>query len=258
MEPSPWFVKLGDSDSAGLKLFVFPYSGGSAVSYARWRKWLPAEMELHGVQLPGRGQRMAAPLVSDMDQLIAQLLPDLLPRLDQPYLLYGHSNGALMAFAVLNRLLQEGVRRPEAVILSGSRSPTVPWATEHLSALSDEQLLQKLKDLNGTPPALLEDMAIMRMFFPAIRADFAIGESHVLRTVHPALRSIPALILAGEDDHIAMKDVFSWTDLFADGRTMSLSGDHFFIHSNPAFAHALREFCQLACAAQSSLVPAES
>jgi medium-chain acyl-[acyl-carrier-protein] hydrolase len=257
LNPSPWLVKLGGGAEAALNLFAFPYSGGSAASYARWRNWLPKGLALYGVQLPGRGRRMEAPLVSDMDQLVALLLPELLPRLRQAYLLYGHSNGALMAFAVLNRLLQAGARPPEAVILSGKRSPTVPRAAERLGGLSDRDLLQKLKDLNGTPPALLANPAVMRMFFPAIRADFAIGDSHVLRAVHPALRGVPALILAGADDHIAVEDVFAWTELFADARTMTLAGDHFFIHGNPAFAQALREFCQQVCATQPSLETAE-
>ncbi len=253
MKPSPWLVKLGGAADASLNLFAFPYSGGSAASYTRWRNWLPKEIALYGVQLPGRGQRRETPLVSDMDELVALLLPELLPRLEQPYLLYGHSNGALMAFAVLNRLLQAGARPPEAVILSGKRSPTVPRAGERMGALSDRELLQKLKDLNGTPPAVLEDPAIMQMFLPAIRADLEIGDSHVLRAVHPALRGVPALILAGAGDHIAAEDVFAWTDLFADGRTMALAGDHFFIHSNPAFGQVLQEFCQQVCATQPSL-----
>ena len=223
LNPSPWLVKLGGGAEGGPRLFAFPYSGGSAASYARWRNWLPKEISLYGVQLPGRGQRMEAPLVSDMDELVALLLPELLPQLQQPYLLYGHSNGALMAFAVLNRLLRAGARAPEAVILSGMRSPTVPHVAERVGALSDRDLLQKLKDLNGTPPALLADPAVMRMFFPALRADFAIGDSHKLRAVHPALRGVPALILAGTHDHIATEDVFAWTDLFADGRTLAVS-----------------------------------
>lgn len=248
LTPSPWLVKLGAGAEGGPTLFAFPYSGGSAASYARWRNWLPKEIALYGVQLPGRGQRMATPLVSDMDELVARLLPELLPRLEQPYLFYGHSNGALMAFAVLNRLLLAGARAPEAVILSGMRSPTVPHVPERLGSLSDPDLLLKLKELNGTPSTLLSDPAFTRLFFPAIRADFDLGDSHALRAVHPALRGVPALILAGTDDHIATEDVFAWTDLFADGRTLALEGDHFFIDSNPAFAQVVKAFCQQVCA----------
>jgi surfactin synthase thioesterase subunit len=91
----------------------------------------------------------------------------------------------------------------------------------------------------------------MRIFLPAIRADLAIGDSYILRAVHPALREVPALILAGAQDPIAIEEVFAWTDLFAAGRTMTLGGDHFFIHSNPAFAQVLKELCQQLCTARS-------
>jgi medium-chain acyl-[acyl-carrier-protein] hydrolase len=122
MDRSPWPIKL--TGGVGVNLFDFPYSGGNAASYTHWRHWLPTDAALlYGVQLPGRGQRMTALLIADTDELLKQLVPELPPRLTLPYVLYGHITGALMAFAVLNRLLQLGTPAPEAIILSGKRSP---------------------------------------------------------------------------------------------------------------------------------------
>lgn len=248
MKPSPWLIRFSNSCNARLRLFAFPFSGGSATSYESWREWLNPEIELYGVQLPGRGARMAEPLIRNMDDLFAQLLPDLLSLLDKPYLLYGHSNGALMAFDAANRLLQLGLKPPSAIALSAKCSPLVDCARERVSELPDDLFLEKLKSLNGTPSELLNDPEIMQLFFPALRADFALGENYCMPSVHSDLAHIPALLLAGEHDETQIADVFAWSDLFNKSQNVAMAGGHFFINTNPAFACTLGAFLNAHCA----------
>lgn len=203
---------------------------------------MPANIELLGVQLPGRAMRMSEPLVSNIDTLIDELVPHMLPLLHQPYQLFGHSNGALMAFALANRLARLGARMPEAIILSAKRSPTVDFAAERLSTLSEEDFLKKLKELDGTPAELLDNIDFMRFFSPVIRADFALGESFRLGMVHPTLAAVPTMLLAGEDDGMPVADVFAWKDIFLQSRTAILKGGHFFINTDPLFPKTLIDF----------------
>jgi medium-chain acyl-[acyl-carrier-protein] hydrolase len=242
--PCPWLVRLAGSETPRLRLFAFPYSGGSAGAYAGWSGWLPGDIELSGVQLPGRAMRIAEPPVADMDRLVARLLPDLAPLLERPYVMFGHSNGALIAFAVANRVLHQGLRPPEAMILSAKRSPTVKHVSERISTLPDEQFLQKLKALDGTPRELLDQPEIMRLFYPALRADFALGENYEPGAIHPSLRQLPALLLAGDRDEMAAADVFAWRDILVRATTQTLRGGHFFIHTDPQFPAAVAGFCR--------------
>ncbi|MDN3578317.1 thioesterase domain-containing protein [Chitinimonas viridis] len=244
MKTTPWLVRLSGLSSASVRLFAFPFSGGSAGAYASWGQWLPAEVELHGIQLPGRGMRMAEPLIGDLRTVATQLLPALLPMLDRPYALYGHSNGALMAFVMLNRLLHAGARPPEAIILSAKPAPGSDRSRAPMSQLPEAQFLEKLRSLDGTPPELLADPEIMRLFAPAIRADFALGENYVAESLHPGIRQIPALILAGEQDEMAVSDVFAWREMFDQAQCLSMQGKHFFINSNPQFPLAFRRYCK--------------
>ncbi len=255
MKPSPWLVRSGNSEHARLRLFAFPFSGGSASSYASWRKWLSPQVELLCVQPPGRGMRMAEPLIRDIDAMLTQLLPELLPLLDRPYLLYGHSNGALMAFSAANRLLQLGAPAPRAIALSAKCSPTVDRPRERVSELPDDRFLAKLRSLDGTPRELLNDPEVMQLFFPALRADFALGENFRLPPLHPDLTRIPALILAGEQDETRVEDVFAWGDLFAEAQRAAMTGGHFFINTNPGFARKLDAFVRAHCAPQTEPVP---
>lgn len=165
-------------------------------------------------------EEVSEPLLAEMDSFVAQLLPHLLPLLDKPYFLFGHSNGALLAFAVANRLLRAGARPPAGIILSGKRSPSRDLVRERVSQLPDDALLARLQNLNGTPQELLREPDIMRLFFPAIRADFSLGETYELEDMDPILASIAALILAGDEDPAGIAEVFSWTDLFPAAATI--------------------------------------
>jgi medium-chain acyl-[acyl-carrier-protein] hydrolase len=129
------------------------------------------------------------------------------------------------------------------MILSAKRSPTVKHAAACISTLPDELFLQKLKDLDGTPRELLDQPEVMRMFYPALRADFALGENYVPEAIHPSLRQLAALLLAGDRDEMDTADVFAWRDILVRATTQTLHGGHFFIHTDPSFPAAVAGFC---------------
>jgi surfactin synthase thioesterase subunit len=240
---SKWLVKLAGGDDRLARVFAFPFSGGSANSYAHWRTWWAPDIELWAIEAPGRATRMAEPPISSMDEIVSGLVPDMVPMLDRPYILFGHSNGALMAFAVANRLLELGLPPPEGIVLSGKRSPSCDAVRERVSALPDDELLGRLRALNGTPKELLDNPDILRLFFPAIRADFATGETYSLGRTHPALRAVPAMVLAGSNDPAGITEVHAWMDIFPSARTCLLDGGHFFINTDPSFPAIMQDFC---------------
>ena len=52
-----WIAYSKQNLNASLRLFCFPYAGAGASVFAQWAKALPAEIEVHAVQLPGRETR---------------------------------------------------------------------------------------------------------------------------------------------------------------------------------------------------------
>lgn len=51
-------------------------------------------------ELPGRRRRFAQPLLRDCNEMARDLLRQMRPQLDQPYVLFGHSLGSLLAYLV--------------------------------------------------------------------------------------------------------------------------------------------------------------
>jgi len=76
---TPWIAHSKPNPYADLRLFCFPYAGGSALIFRRWQNVLPATVEICPVQLPGRGSRLHETLLSDLDSLVETIAGALFP-----------------------------------------------------------------------------------------------------------------------------------------------------------------------------------
>src|SRR5690349_1621425 len=84
---------------ARLRLFCFPYSGGAAWAYRDWQS-LPPDIDVCGIELPGRGKRLREAPLNKMSLAVELVAKEIISLLDRPYAFFGHSMGAIMAFEV--------------------------------------------------------------------------------------------------------------------------------------------------------------
>jgi len=155
-----------------LRLFCLPYSGASAMVYARWRRALPEWLQVCPLELPGRGMRMDEPLQRDIKALAAQLADEVSRDLDGPYALFGHSLGGLLAFELAHALSARGVPAPLALFASGTAGPARRDVSEYAIEKTDAQLIARLRELQGTTEEALANPELMQLMLPILRADF--------------------------------------------------------------------------------------
>lgn len=214
------------------RLFCFPYAGGNAMGFRRWPTWLPADVELCAIVLPGRGARSNEPARSDLLSLSRDIAGVVEHYCDVPCAFFGHSLGALLAFEVTRVLRERGATVPAHLLVAARQAPdhaidesVAPPATE------DAAFIARLARLGGTPREVLADEQLMALMLPALKADFIALDSWRYRD-EPPLR-VPITALAGSEDRSVCADsVRRWS-----GHTTRkfqfhlLHGDHFFIHS---------------------------
>ncbi|MFY1021229.1 Linear gramicidin dehydrogenase LgrE [Pseudomonas sp. THAF187a] len=214
-----------------LHLYCLPYSGASAMAYARWRRSLPASVEVLPLELPGRGRRFNEPLQTDMYALAKQLAAELSESLKQPYALFGHSLGGLLAFELAHALRQLGMPAPQALFASAASAPS--RRESHLELAqeqSDEQLLLRLRSLGGTPAAVFDDAEMLSLTLPVLRADFLLCGRY--RYYRRARLGCPIHVLGGKADRVSMDALAAWQDETADDFSLEMfEGDHFFINA---------------------------
>ncbi|TBV09270.1 thioesterase II family protein [Phytopseudomonas dryadis] len=220
---------------ASVQLFCLPYSGASAMVYSRWRRKLPEWLSVQPVELPGRGSRLGEPLQTDMQALARQLAREIMPRLEGPYGLFGHSLGALLAFELVHALREAGMPEPVALIASGTAAPTrrEDYDRGFAEPKSDDQLKDELRDLNGTPPEVLDNRELMELTLPILRADFLMCGRYQYRARGPL--GCPIHVLGGKEDKATQEQLIAWQ--LEGGASFSLDmlpGGHFFIHEHEA------------------------
>jgi medium-chain acyl-[acyl-carrier-protein] hydrolase len=219
---------------AAMRVFCFPFAGGSSATYHGWTEHLHPRAELVMVQMPARGARLADDPCDDMGELVDSLYDAIAPLLDKPFVFFGHSMGAKVAFELATRLHRAGRQLPLHMIASASPAPFLPRAGEPVHDLPDDQFIAHLGSLNGTPERVLRSRELMALLMPAMRADFKLLDAYVgsSDTVLPA-----TLTLCGgrADDEVALDDLLAWRRVFAASGGLHLfDGGHFFINEHAA------------------------
>lgn len=214
-----------------LRLFAFPFAGGNSAAFRPWVGQLAAHIELVPVELAGRGRRMSQPAFRRMNAQIADIANTIGPQLDQPYVLFGHSMGALLSFELARYLRRHGAPAPRALLVSGHRAPQLADHEPTTYTNSDADLLTKLRSLGGTPAEILEQQELMSLLMPMIRADFEVCETYAYYDEPPF--DFPICAFGGlADQRAGTEQLKSWsvhtTSAF---RQHMFPGGHFYIQS---------------------------
>src|SRR5690348_687648 len=86
---------LGGEGGALPALICAPHAGGGATLFRTWPRALPG-IAVHALDLPGREARFDQPPFTGLDALVASSVDAILPLPQRPFVLFGHSMGALI------------------------------------------------------------------------------------------------------------------------------------------------------------------
>ena len=230
---NPWLANSTLRQEAKLRLFCFPYSGAGASIFRSWLSNFPAEIEVCPVRLPGREERLTESPYSSLMTLVPILANALLPDLDRPFVFFGHSMGALLAFE-LSRYLKNCMNLvPLHLFVSAHAAPHLPRSEDPIHNLPEEQFISKLREMNGTADAVFASLELRQILLPLLRADFSMCETYQFIPGEKLDCSISAF--GGlQDAYIQRSDLEAWSSqtrgLF---KLRMFPGDHFFITKNP-------------------------
>jgi medium-chain acyl-[acyl-carrier-protein] hydrolase len=214
---------------ARTRFFCLPYAGAGASAYRSWINELPPELQLCAVQLPGRENRLNERAIDSATVLVAGLLAGIRPYLDRPFVIFGHSMGALLAFELTRELRRAGLPQPRHLFLSAHRAPHLPGMLPHVHALSRAEFLSELRRLEGTPEEVLAHEELMQIAEPILRADFKLCELYEYTPGEPL--DIPFSVFGGAGDpKVSESALQPWREhTRASMRLRILRGGHLFL-----------------------------
>ncbi|MDI3285920.1 alpha/beta fold hydrolase [Polyangium sp. 15x6] len=241
--PSPALVSVPAKEVPALRLFAFPHAGSGAFPYRALAAGLPPWVELHAVQLPGRESLFSVTPYRSMPPLVEALVPVLAPKLDLPFVFFGHSFGGHVAFAMARSLRARGAATPRALVVSSSRAPHLPLGRMPLHDLPRPRLIEELRRYGGTPEAVLSNAELMDLFLPPLCADLRIYETNTFEPEAPL--ALPITAFGGRQDlSTRAEQIEPWREHTSAAFTSRMfEGGHFYLfeQSKPVFLEALRQ-----------------
>lgn len=243
-DPSRWFVRPQPKPQATARLFCFPFAGGSASLYRTWPTWLPADVELWAIELPGHARRMREPLVDRLDELVDAIATAIRPQLDRPYACFGHSMGALVGFELARTLRRQGHPLPRLLAVSGRKAPQIPLSEPPIHHLPQADFIAAIQKFGGTPQAILDDREMRDIVLPILRADFSVLDTYSYAHQPPLDCAIAAY--AGRNDaEVSSEQLEAWKLQTCRAFSLELvAGDHFYIQSPQSISSSLTQRLQ--------------
>jgi len=220
------------SNTSLTYLFAVPYAGSSAVAaYSRWGSLLSDDIKVMPLEIAGHGRRMKEAflpnIMDDVEDLFNRIKPI---AVSAPYMIMGHSMGTILTYELLKRIKSEGLPEPKCVFLSGRNPPHLPYHGEILHVLNDEQFLDRIKKIGGTPDSFFEFSDLINTFLPILRSDYRKIELYQFESPNEYFDIKFVFFFSDNDYHVTKPDVFEWRKYANDLQVHDFSGGHFFIN----------------------------
>ena len=228
-----WFEIINKNVvSENARIIMFPYAGGGASIFRKWKDFLE-NIRLYAVQYPGRENRMLEEPIKDFDILLNEVYKNLISIISDgiPYYLFGHSLGTKLVYELTLRIMNHNMKKPSGIIISGGKAPCFKEENP-IYHLDDIDFIKGINRYSGTPEEIIQNIEIMKIFLPMLRADFMIDETYQRKEIEKI--DVPILGLMGTDDkELKIEELKKWEEYTTkDFQYRYVEGGHMFINTN--------------------------
>ncbi|MER6103874.1 alpha/beta fold hydrolase [Streptomyces sp. NPDC001832] len=223
-----WLTVIRPANGPAVgRTVVLAHSGAGPNALLPTVRWLPRDIEVVGVTLPGRERRFgedASQILDDPEAAVAAVAGELRSLAPVPSVLFGHSMGA--AFAVALALAAPDLC--QALVLSAH--PDGGSRTALAGQWSQQDLMDILERGGGTPAEVLQDEYVQAHLLTVLRSDLTLGHRLATRHAHRTL-PVPLIVLGGHDDALTeTAELTRWSRRAGAGlRNRVFPGGHFYL-----------------------------
>jgi len=205
-ELDKWIIRSKKIEHPRLRLFCLPYFAGGASIFTSWHEFLPDDIEVCAVQLPGREERGDEKPFDDVNELVKKMTEVIEPLLTTPIAFYAHSSGAGIALELTRYLRKEKDVNPTMFIVGGWRAPHLVSPFKFLEAIADDEVYKDknipniknhLRSLE-IPESVIENNEVFNEMLPSLRADILLGKRYKYLDAAPL--DCPLTAIAGTED----------------------------------------------------------
>jgi medium-chain acyl-[acyl-carrier-protein] hydrolase len=190
-------------------------------------------MEVFCIHIPGRESRFREASIPDVVRLAEAVANAIEPYASQPFALFGHSLGGLVAFEIARALRRRSLPLPVRLFVSACRAAHLPNPYAPLRDLDDVDMLRRLNEryCGSVPPEVLESAELRDLLVPGLRGDLTALETYQ-HEVQPALDCAITAFGGNEDRTVPLEALEAWSvHTSTEFRLRHVSGGHFYLQS---------------------------
>jgi surfactin synthase thioesterase subunit len=212
------------------------------------------------IEPPGRLSRIEERPISDINEFVDKLIPEMEGFLDRPFAFFGHCLGGLTMYETARRLIHSTNHRPCHLFVSGARPPdqmddSGPFEerlTRDLMSLAefrinvpafaqqDDIFSRMIRHFNiQATDELLDNPELRSIMLPVIRAEFRMASNYEYESEPPW--DIPITCFAAHDDpYVSRRHALGW-GYFTDARLQVhiREGAHFAVVDDASFIQSV-------------------
>ena len=247
---SKWLRSLKSRSQERSRICVFPYAGGSAAAFCRWRERLPHWISLELVQLPGRESRSNEFPASRVSDIVLPVADALLSE-NTPLVLFGHSMGSILAFELARELRRNSGVTVSALIVSGRGAPQGICRAPNIAHLESREMVDRLiKMYGGIPAEVLDDPQLVDVMARVLKPDLKIVECYNY-SPEPPLDCPIAAFGGAYDPWVKLSELLAWNkQTCREFQYKLFPGNHFYFRmqdNEASLLSKLRIICGSVC-----------
>ncbi|EAO0165833.1 thioesterase [Salmonella enterica] len=227
-----WIRCIPGGKPNALALFCLAHAGGNSSLFKGWRDILPDDIDLYLITLPGRHELLQQPMPDSINQLSSQLVDQLLSYINNPWAIFGHSMGAVIAHEVIIEVMSRNKNPPIMLGVSSREAPQFHHSGI-LHQQSDQLLCTELIRLGGTASELLEIDEMRNIILSTMRTDYSLIERWKLSS-HQKIPCHICAFIGCNDPDVNEEQAKGWEIWSETGFTLDVfSGGHFYFNQCP-------------------------
>jgi NADPH:quinone reductase-like Zn-dependent oxidoreductase/surfactin synthase thioesterase subunit len=229
---NPWLVRARGSADAPIRLICFHSMGTGASLFTNFLLNPPDDYDIVAVQTPGRENRISEPVVESVNRLVDQISPQLVPLLDRPFVIWGHSFGGIVGIEVIRHLRERHNREPIHFVVTGTVAPQL------ICLWQNREVMLKAMVADNSPEYLIslsryvDNAEFLKAVVLLMRRDYPLLTSYRFQAGAPLSCPITAFA-ARQDDMVYTDEIRAWSEHTRGGfELIEVDGDHWFLNRN--------------------------
>jgi len=212
---------------------MLPYAGASSMAYYEWKNCFPSDICPIFVELAGRGSRLNEGFYKSIDEAAEDLARFIENRINEcEYYIFGHSMGALLAYEIYYKLLENKAKLPKHIFFSGREAANIKHTRIDIDSYDDDVFLRMVSLYGGISSDLYDTESKKKALLPALRADFKILDDYVYQEKKEKIKCDITVMYGKKDFSVNHDNAAQWK--YHTDRNFNLykfNGEHFYINT---------------------------